>query len=134
MRKAFFSNPLECSLAKSKRAKAWIMSAKKEQRAFWHATCSGGEALRVASSSKRRIEMKNTDLGRLKQIMESKLKEATQAPSWRDSITIEPSADPLDITQQTLEREMATRKLDRDAMIIRDVRAALARIELGTYG
>jgi DnaK suppressor protein len=66
--------------------------------------------------------------------MEAKLREATQSPSWRDSITIEPSADPLDTTQQTLEREMATRKLDRDAMIIRDVRAALSRLEHGTYG
>jgi DnaK suppressor protein len=78
--------------------------------------------------------MTNTDLRCLKEAMESKLKEATHSPDWRDSITIEPSADPADATQQTLEREMATRKLDRDAMIVRDIRAALARLESGDYG
>jgi DnaK suppressor protein len=78
--------------------------------------------------------MTSTDLRGLKQAMEAKLTEATQSPSWRDSITIEPSADPLDSTQQTLEREMATRKLDRDAILIRDIRAALARMAHGTYG
>ena len=78
--------------------------------------------------------MTNTDLRGLKQTMEAKLREAIQSPSWRDSITIEPSADPLDSTQQTLEREMATRKLDRGAILIRDIRAALARMEHGAYG
>jgi DnaK suppressor protein len=74
------------------------------------------------------------DLRRMEQIMESKLREATQPPSWRDSITIEPSADPVDTTQQAMEREIATRKLDRHAMIVREIRDALDRIELGNYG
>src|SRR4249920_3612723 len=78
--------------------------------------------------------MTNTDLRSVKEILESKLRETTQAPSWRDSITIEPSADPVDATQQTLEREMETRKLDRNAAIVREIRAALARIQSGDYG
>ena len=78
--------------------------------------------------------MTNTDLRALREAMEAKLEEATHSPNWRDSITIEPSADPADATQQTVEREMATRKLDRDAMIVRDIRAALARVESGDYG
>ena len=77
--------------------------------------------------------MTNTDLRGLKETMEARLREAT-SPNWRDAITFEPSADLLDSTQQTLEREMATRKLDRDAILIRAIRAALARIEHGTYG
>lgn len=78
--------------------------------------------------------MTNTDPRALRDAMEAKLKEATHSPNWRDSITIEPSADPADVTQQTVEREMATRKLDRDAMIVRDIRAALARFDSGDYG
>ena len=78
--------------------------------------------------------MTNTDLRSLKETLESRLKEATYSPTWRDSITIEPSADPADVTQQTLEREMATRKLDRDALLVRDIRAALARMQSGEYG
>ena len=53
--------------------------------------------------------MTNTDLRSVKEILESKLRETMQAPSWRDSITIEPTADPVDATQQTLEREMETK-------------------------
>ncbi len=78
--------------------------------------------------------MTNADLRALQQAMESRLKDATQPASWRDSITIEPSADPVDATQDTLEREMATRKLDRDAMVVREIRAAFARMESGDYG
>jgi DnaK suppressor protein len=78
--------------------------------------------------------MTNANLQSLQQVLESRLKEATQPATWRDSITIEPSADPVDATQHTLEREMATRKLDRDAMIVREVRAAFARMQAGTYG
>ena len=78
--------------------------------------------------------MTNTDVQSLRRALESRLSEATQSADWRDSITIEPSADPVDATQLTLEREMATRKLDRDAVIVRDVRAALARIDSGSYG
>lgn len=78
--------------------------------------------------------MTNTDLRVLREAIEAKLQEATHSPNWRDSITIEPSADPADATQQTVEREMATRKLDRDAKIVRDIRAALARLKAGEYG
>lgn len=78
--------------------------------------------------------MTNTDLRCLKDALESRLMEATHSPAWRDAITVEPSADPADATQQTVEREMATRKLDRDAMLVRDIRAALARIRSGDYG
>lgn len=78
--------------------------------------------------------MTNADLRALRQAMEARMKEATHQASWRDSITIEPSADPVDVTQDTVEREMATRKLDRDAMVVREIRAAFARIGSGDYG
>src|SRR5258707_780179 len=69
-----------------------------------------------------------------KQALEAKLREVTQSGSWRDSIAVEQTADPLDTTQRALEREMATRSLDRNATLIRHIRAAMARIDRGDYG
>jgi DnaK suppressor protein len=53
---------------------------------------------------------------------------------WRDSIAVRASADPPGITQQINEREMASRGLSRNASLVRDVRAALNRMDDGTYG
>ena len=52
-----------------------------------------------------------------KQALEAKLREVTQSGGWRDTIAIERNADPLDTTQRALEREMATRSLDRNATV-----------------
>ena len=69
-----------------------------------------------------------------KQTLEAKLRELTQSGSWRDSIAVEQTADPLDTTQRALEREMAIRNLDWNATLMRHIRAAIARIDRGDYG
>jgi DnaK suppressor protein len=69
-----------------------------------------------------------------KQALEGKLREVTQSGGWRDTIAIESSADPLDTTQRALEREMATRSLDRNATLVRQIRAAIDRVNQGGYG
>ena len=69
-----------------------------------------------------------------KQVLESKLMEVTNPRGWRDSIAVRTNADPTDTTQQTIEREMATRGLSRNASMVRDLRAALGRVSEGTYG
>jgi DnaK suppressor protein len=69
-----------------------------------------------------------------KQAMEAKLRELTQSGGWRDTIAIEHSADPVDTTQRALEREMATRGLDRSATLVRQIRAALDRVDRKEYG
>src|SRR6266446_1900149 len=69
-----------------------------------------------------------------KQALEAKLRELTQSRSWRDTIAVEPNADPLDTTQGALEREMATRSLDRNATLVRQIRAAIDRVNHGGYG
>ena len=73
-------------------------------------------------------------IGSKKQALEAKLKEVTQAGGWRDTIAIEHTADPLETTQRAVEREMATRDLDRNATLVREIRAAIHRIEQGGYG
>ena len=69
-----------------------------------------------------------------KQTMEAKLKELAQSKGWRDTIAVEHTADPLDTTQRALEREMETRGLDRKALLVRQIRAAISRIDREEYG
>lgn len=69
-----------------------------------------------------------------KQILHTKLREVTNPAGWRESIAVRPSADPTDTTQAVLEREMAGRSLSMNATLIRNLRAALGRVEDGTYG
>jgi len=66
--------------------------------------------------------------------MEAKLKELAQSKGWRDTIAVEHTADPLDTTQRALEREMETRGLDRKALLVRQIRAAISRIDREEYG
>ena len=75
-----------------------------------------------------------TNLESFRDILESRLKEASQMGRSRESIRIEQAADPVDMTLQAAEREMATQSLDRDAEIVRQLRSAIDRIEDGTYG
>jgi DnaK suppressor protein len=69
-----------------------------------------------------------------KQALEAKLSEVAQSGGWRDTIAVEHNADPLDTTQRALEREMATRSLDRNATLVRQIRAAMDRVNQGRYG
>jgi DnaK suppressor protein len=52
----------------------------------------------------------------------------------RDGITIEKCPDALDEVQYATERELAIRSLDRDSNLLRNVRAALSRIDEGSFG
>jgi DnaK suppressor protein len=70
----------------------------------------------------------------VKQLLESKLNESANLLHRRDSIEIHRNADLADATQQAIEREMACRDLDRNALLARDIRAALQRIADGSYG
>jgi DnaK suppressor protein len=66
--------------------------------------------------------------------LESKLREARAALGHRDGIIIEPAADPVDTTQQAADRELATQNLDRNAKLVRQILAAMDRVEDGSYG
>ncbi len=69
-----------------------------------------------------------------KQALEAKLRELTQSREWRDSIAVGNNADPLDTTQWALDLEMTTRGLDRNATLVRQIRAAIDRVNQGDYG
>jgi len=75
-----------------------------------------------------------TNFESVRQTIESRLKEAMQVGGSRESIHIQQVADPVDMTLQAAEREMAMHDLDRRAGLVRQLRSAIDRIEDGTYG
>ncbi len=78
--------------------------------------------------------MNKTELNRFKDILETKQAELSRVLRNRDAITIEKSPDALDEVQHAAERELAIRNLDRDSNLLRNVRAALRRIDEGAFG
>jgi DnaK suppressor protein len=67
-------------------------------------------------------------------VLEAKQAELVQLVRNRDGIAIEKSPDALDEVQHAAERELAIRNLDRESNLLRNVRAALRRIEEGSFG
>ncbi|MBX5495567.1 MAG: TraR/DksA family transcriptional regulator [Bryobacteraceae bacterium] len=78
--------------------------------------------------------MTKTELNRYKEILENRQAELAQVLRNREGIAIEKTPDALDEVQLAGERELAIRNLDRESNLLRNVRAALRRIEEGTYG
>ena len=78
--------------------------------------------------------MTKTELEKYKTILEAKQAELSNAVRNRDDIAIEKTPDAIDEVQLAGERELAIRNLDRESNLLRQVRAALARINDGSYG
>ena len=70
----------------------------------------------------------------VRRVLESQLKEAAPTRGLRESIRIYQVADPLEITQQAAEREVAVHNLDRDSALVRRLRSAIERLNDGSYG
>lgn len=67
-------------------------------------------------------------------ILEDRLKESASNKGASDSIRIAQVADPLDMTQQASERELAVRMLDQESALVHRIRSAISRIDDGCYG
>src|SRR5580693_8811788 len=78
--------------------------------------------------------MTMSELNKYRTVLETKQADLVQMIRNRDGIVIEKSADALDEVQYATERELAIRSLDRDSNLLRNVRAALDRIEEGSFG
>src|SRR6266545_8412354 len=78
--------------------------------------------------------MKKTELDKYRATLEAKQAELAQGLRNRADIAIEKTPDALDEVQLAGERELAIRTLDRESSLLRNVRAALARIDDGSYG
>jgi DnaK suppressor protein len=74
------------------------------------------------------------DISKLREILEQQEADLAQALRKNGDIAIEKSADQMDEIQRATERELAIRKLDRESDLLRNVRAALRRIDDGSFG
>ena len=83
-----------------------------------------------------RDEMKTTptELAGFQEILERKQAELTRVWRKRADIAIEKSADQMDEIQYASERDLAIRHVDRDSTLLRQVKAALGRIQDGSFG
>src|SRR5580698_2093351 len=78
--------------------------------------------------------MNQTEMNKYRAILEAKKAELSAGLRNREDIAIEKTPDALDEVQLAGERELAIRNLDREASLLRNVRAALSRINDGSYG
>ncbi len=78
--------------------------------------------------------MSTTQLNSFRRTLEAKRNELMAGGSDRDEILIENAAEEFDRLQQQLNREVAIRNLDRESKLLKEVRAALARLDNGTFG
>jgi len=78
--------------------------------------------------------MSRNELERYRLTLKAKRDHVAASLRNRDEIAIEKTADAIDEVQLAGERELAIRYLDRESVLLRNVRSALARIADGTYG
>lgn len=78
--------------------------------------------------------MSKTQLNSFRRILEAKRNELHVGGSDRDEILIHNEAEEFDRLQQQLNREVAIRNLDRESKLLKEVRAALKRMDEGTFG
>lgn len=78
--------------------------------------------------------MTKNELDRYRAVLEAKQAELAAKLRNREQIAIEKSPDAIDEVQLAGERELAIRNLDRESHLLRNVKAALARITRGGYG
>jgi DnaK suppressor protein len=78
--------------------------------------------------------MTNTEVDRFRAVLTARVAELERVTRHRDGIEVERSADQLEETQMAAQRTLAVCNLDRDFSQLRDARAALRRIEQGSFG
>jgi DnaK suppressor protein len=78
--------------------------------------------------------MTKNEVNRFRSILLARQAELESAIRDREALAIETSPDELDRIQHATEREMAIDNLERQSNRLRDVQAALRRIDEGTFG
>jgi DnaK suppressor protein len=78
--------------------------------------------------------MSKNELEKYRMLLEAKKAQVDASLRNRDEIAIEKTADAIDEVQLAGERELAIRNLDRESILLRNVRAALARMADGSFG
>ena len=80
------------------------------------------------------MKITHNENGAVEEILERREAELVLVLRNRDGIAIEKSADQMDEVQYASERDLAIRNVDRETVLLREVRAALRRIHEGSFG
>ncbi len=67
-------------------------------------------------------------------MLDDKYEELRRAVRKREAIAVDRSADLIDELQSVIERERAITELDRSSRMLEQVKAALSRLQAGTFG
>jgi RNA polymerase-binding transcription factor len=78
--------------------------------------------------------MTKTELNRFRDVLTASIAELERVTGYRDAIMVERSADQLEEIQVASQRALAVCALDRESNQLRDTRAALRRIQEGSFG
>ena len=78
--------------------------------------------------------MTKTEVDRFRAVLTARVAELERVTRNREGITIERSADQLDEIQAASQRALAVCNLDREFNQLRNARAALSRIQEGSFG
>lgn len=78
--------------------------------------------------------MTTNEVQHFRRTLTARVAELERITRLRDGITIERSADQMDELQSSSERALAVGNLGRDCSQLRDARAALGRIQDGSFG
>ncbi len=78
--------------------------------------------------------MTQTQLGKLKLMLDVRFTELSSRLRNRENIAVERAADVLDVGELSMERDITTWSLDKGFAQLRYVTAALNRVAAGTYG
>jgi len=78
--------------------------------------------------------MSKSEINKFRATLAAKQTELAPRLRNRDGIAIEKTPDASDEGQLATERELMTRNLERESNVLREVRAALERIQQGSYG
>lgn len=75
-----------------------------------------------------------TEIRTVQQNLEAHLKAASSGKALGDSIRIHQVADPVDMTREAADRDVAVQILDRESKLVRRLRLAMDRVKDGSYG
>jgi DnaK suppressor protein len=78
--------------------------------------------------------MTNTELNAFRRALQTKQAEIGNGSTNREALAIDTSPDEMDRIQHASDRDYAVRNLERNACRLRELRAALLRIDAGTFG
>ena len=81
-----------------------------------------------------RFAVTKIELNRFRNALKKKEAALEDGNRSRGALAIETSPDELDRIQNGQERDLAMGTLDRDSRLLREVRAALSRIDAGKFG